>query len=123
MSFYHCLDQIIQEAISPAIGGVEQTRDIKSQLNTAVKGVDDQQSKLQSSQKAQEDRKREEQLKKDLERRRAPIEKERQKNMAELETAQEKIGDATEINTTAVDEIAKAIEGLNKAQDELARIS
>jgi hypothetical protein len=123
MSFYHCLDQIIQEAISPTIGGVEQTRDIKSQLNTAVKGVDDQQSKLQSSQKAQEDRKREEQLKKDLERRRAPIEKERQKNMAELETAQEKIGDATEINTTAVDEIAKAIEGLNKAQDELARIS
>jgi predicted ribosome quality control (RQC) complex YloA/Tae2 family protein len=120
MSFYHCLDKIIEEAISPAIGGVEQTRALKDQLQTAVKGVDDQQSKLQSSQKAEEDRKREEQLKNDLERRRAPVEKERQKSMAELQAAQEKIGDATEVNTTAVDEIAKAIEGLNKAQDELA---
>ena len=122
MSFYSSLDQIIEEAISPTIGGVEQTRALKDQLKDAVKDVGDQKTQLQSSKTEEDERKRQEKLQKDLERRRRPFEQERERNMAELQAAQTKIGSANEVNTTAVDEIAKAIEGLNKAQDHLARI-
>lgn len=122
MSFYNCLDHIIKEAISPEIGSVEQTRDLKDQLGTATKDVDDQKSQLLSSQKAEDDRKQKEELEKDLERRRQPFEKERNQNLANLQKAQQEISGATEVSTSAADEIMKAIEGLNKTQDEMARM-
>jgi membrane protein involved in colicin uptake len=122
MSFYNCLDHIIEEAISPEIGSVEQTRDLKDQLGTATKDVDDQKSQLLSSQKAEDDRKQKEELEKDLERRRQPFEKERNQNLANLQKAQQEISGATEVSTSAADEIMKAIEGLNKTQDEMARM-
>lgn len=122
MSFYNCLDHIIEEAISPEIGSVEQTRDLKDQLGTATKDVNDQKSQLLSSQKAEDDRKQKEELEKDLERRRKPFEKERNQNLANLQKAQQEISGATEVSTGAADEIMKAIEGLNKTQDEMARM-
>ena len=123
MGFHKCLDQIIREEISPEIGSVEQTRALNDQLGAAVKDAGDEKSQLQSSQKAEEDRKKQEELKKDIERRQKPLEKERDQNVADLQMAQKKISGATEVNTSAVDEIMKAIEGLNKTQDEMARLS
>ncbi len=122
MRFLRRLDTVLNEELSPQIGGVEQTRALKDQLKSAVKDVSDEKSNLQSSKAQEDEKRRQEELKKDLERRRRPLEKEREKNMAELQAAQTKISSANEVNMTAADEITQAIEGLAKAHEEMARI-
>ena len=122
MRFERFLASALKEEISPQIGGVEQTRALKDELKTAVKDVGDEKANLQSSKTQEQEKQRQEELKKDLERRRKPLEQERERKVAELKAAQTKISSANEVNISAADEITQAIEGLPKAQDEMARI-